>query len=101
MKKLINSLWFARVLLLLIGLLLMLSGLATLLAGDIQYLNYWGGAVFAPLPIALGVCLLVVVFWKWNALNERLPKTKRRGKAARLARQAERTKFPIDEFRKW
>jgi len=100
-KKVLSSIWFGRLFLLLIGLSLLMGGLGTLLAGGLHYLNYWGGAVFAPFAIALGLFVLGVLVFKWRTLNERLPTKKMSSKAARLARKAERTRFPIDDFRKW
>ena len=101
MKKVASSIWAARGAILLVGASLLLSGSREVLSGDLHYSNYWGGAVFAPLAIVIGLFLLVGAIWKWRTLTtpEEQPKLKRR--AARLARKADATKFPIDDYKKW
>jgi hypothetical protein len=96
-----ENIWVGRLFLLLLGLSLVLGGLATLVEGRVNYRNYWGGLVFAPFGIALGSAVLVVLTMRWNTLNQRDRPTKLTGRAARLARKADQTKFPIDTFRKW
>jgi hypothetical protein len=43
-----------------VGLIIFSLGVGALLRGQIEYLNYWGGAVFAPFAILVGVGLIVV-----------------------------------------
>lgn len=78
--------------------LLIFSGIATLLRGKPGYTNYWGGHVFAPLAIVIGLLLLVIVIAKFRRKDEEVPR-KMSGKEKRRARKAEQTKFPIDTFR--
>jgi hypothetical protein len=42
------------------GLTILLLGLGTLLRGHLEYPNYWGGAVFAPFAILVGLLVIVV-----------------------------------------
>lgn len=37
------------------GVLILCFGVATLMKGKLQYPNYWGGPVFAPFAILVGV----------------------------------------------
>ena len=98
MRKLLANTRFSAALLILFAFSLILSSTTDLLRGRLHYGNYWGGPVFAPLAIVLGVFLLYVALFKWGRINERSPKL--RGKAARLARKAEETRFPIDDYDK-
>jgi hypothetical protein len=43
-----------------VGLIIFSLGVGALARGQIEYLNYWGGAVFAPFAILIGVGLVVV-----------------------------------------
>ncbi len=101
MKKIVNSLWAARVMMFLLGTSLVLSGLRDILSGDLHYSNYWGGVVFAPLALLIGLAILAALAWNWNTLTESKEEPKLRGRAARLARKAEETRFPIDDYKKW
>lgn len=49
-----------RVLLILISLLIVLLGVGSLLRGDPNYLNWWGGLVFAPIAIVIGLAGLMI-----------------------------------------
>ena len=66
--------------------------------GELHYGNYWGGAVFAPFAIGCGVLLLAALPFLLRRWNE--PEPELRGKAARLARKAKETRFPIDDYDK-
>lgn len=91
----------SRAVLILLGGALILSGIRAFVVGTLHYRNYWGGAVFAPLAILAGLLLLVLATVKWRKFTEPAEPSKLKGKAARRARQAERTKFPIDDYKKW
>jgi hypothetical protein len=93
--------WIARAVFLVFCVVLMLGGVATLQRGEIHYSNYWGGAVFAPLAIAVGFLLMMLVLFAWQKFGKTAKTPKLKGKAARRARQAEETRFPIDEYKKW
>lgn len=96
--RLRESKWTGRATLLVFGAILVIGGAGTLHEGGFHYSNYWGGAVFAPFAIVIGIALWLILAWNWNTLDKRPPRL--RGKAARLARQAEKTRFPIDDFDK-
>lgn len=94
-KPLHENVWVARACALLFSASLVLAGVAAIVSGDLHYENYWGGRVFGPLAIVFAVLFLVVVLRRDSP-----PGPKLKGRAARLARKAEETKFPIDDFDK-
>ena len=83
--------------LLVIGLLA--GAIRALTAGKLHYANYWGGYVFA--PFVLAIVGIIVAGLAISLLRGEKPPRKLRGKAARKARQAENTTFPIDDYKKW
>lgn len=99
--KIAPSGWLARGVFLLSSIGLILGGVAALSEGRLHYSNYWGGAVFAPLAIVFGLVILAVTTVKWPKFSRPNDAPKLKGKAARLARQAEQAKFPIDDYEKW
>jgi hypothetical protein len=52
-----------------LSLALVLGGTHALLSGDLGYHNYWGGTVFAPFAIAIGVLLLLLAVFAWPRLR--------------------------------
>jgi hypothetical protein len=87
-----------RVVFALVSLSLILLGVRVLLKDGLFYSNYWGGPVFAPLAIAIGIFCCYLVVFRWRKLAERPARLN--GQAARRAqRQAER-RAPIDDFDK-
>ena len=96
-ERLIDREWVGRLVAFLVGGSLIASGLRRLFAGQLHYSNYWGGAVFAPFAIVIGTFLVLLVIFK----RRDRPQEKLRGRAARRERQAEKVKFPIDEYHKW
>jgi hypothetical protein len=97
--KLFDSPHFGRIISLVFSIILITGGVGSLLDGRLHYRNYWGGAVFAPFAIAIGVFWLALILFRWKRLTE--TNQRLRGRAARQARQAERTKFPIDDYHRW
>jgi hypothetical protein len=91
-----DNVWLMRVILFLMGLGLVLGGLRALLGDRLHYRNYWGGIVFAPLGVALGAALLLLLVLKWNRLSEREPELK--GRAARKAAQARNARPAVETF---
>ena len=73
-----------------VAVFLILSGIAHILTGRVSYENYWGGLVFAPFTIVLGVLLLFIGAFRVDRLG-----TVWRDKKGRPVR------FPADDFRKW
>jgi hypothetical protein len=49
-----------------VSILVLGLGIGTLLQGKLQYSNYWGGAVFAPFAVLIGVLgiLAGIVTWR-------------------------------------
>jgi hypothetical protein len=69
---------------------LILCGLAHIVGGRLHYKNYWGGLVFAPLTIAVGVLLLCIAVFRLE-----------RFRSAWRDRKGRPVRFPADDFRKW
>ncbi len=88
----------ARVVMGVVCLSLVLTGLKASLSDDMSYENYWGGVVFGPVAVVVGLFGLVVAVFLWHQVGNS-PK-KLRGRAARKARQAERHRSAIDDFDK-
>ncbi len=53
----------------LLGLLLILQGISWIVRGNLNYQNYWGGIVFAPLAILVGGLFVYLVIFQWNRLG--------------------------------
>jgi hypothetical protein len=82
------------------ALSLIISGGRALKDSQLHYPNYWGGPVFAPLAIALGLLLLVIVIVKWRSLHETGQRL--RGKALRRQQRPPAKQSPIEDFdRPW
>lgn len=103
MRRIFRTWWFGVLVSVTLGLTVVLLGVGALSRGDLHYPNYWGGAVFAPFAIAIGVAFAVVGSWKWRSIvaSEPKPKVKLTRKARRDAERAKRVKFPIDTYKKW
>ena len=41
-------------------------GVLTLVQGELVFSNYWGGVIFAPLGILLGIFILYILWFKWK-----------------------------------
>jgi hypothetical protein len=52
--------------LILMGLMSIAVGARTLLRGRTHYETFWGGAVFAPFAIFIGLLVLIAVFVRWR-----------------------------------
>ena len=79
-KKTGKKRWdIARFVLLYFGFILILMGIVAILKGTWHYLNYWGGLIFAPSAILVGLLLLYIVFFQWEHLNE--PWADKKGRA--------------------
>ena len=51
--------------------LILSLGIVTLLKGKLHYVNYWGGTVFAPVTIVVGLLLLVGIIFKWEKFGKK------------------------------
>jgi len=99
--KALENIWVSRLLAFLFSAALILGGVQATFFGDLHYRNYWGGLVFGPFAILIGLFPLVLVVFKWKTLNGSPPNKKHRGREARRARKAAAVKYPIDDFQKW
>jgi hypothetical protein len=45
------------------------SGIASLSGLGWSYVNYWGGLVFGPALILIGLLLLYAVFFRWDRMQ--------------------------------
>ena len=46
----------------LVACAILMLGLGAILRGGVEYKNWWGGIVFAPFGVFIGVMVLVIVF---------------------------------------
>jgi hypothetical protein len=60
----------SRIVFAFISLFLIALGVGTLLNHRMEYANYWGGMVFAPFVILIGLGLLFVVLFRYDAMLE-------------------------------
>ena len=62
---------FIRFGLVLVALMGIGSGLITLILKDsLFYSNWWGGLVFAPLAVLVGIFFLYIVLFKFDKVNK-------------------------------
>jgi hypothetical protein len=54
----------------LIAMAVITVGIRPLLKEDTSYHNWWGGLVFAPVTIIIGLFLLYLVIFKWGKLSK-------------------------------
>jgi len=76
---------FFKIGLLLAALFLIASSALSILAGKLNYSNYWGGVVFAPVALFIGVLMFIVIL--------------RSGK--RAAPKSELLDSPVKDYHKW
>lgn len=55
----------------LLGAFLAVLGAAHLYAGKPLYTNYWGGVVYAPLVVIIGIMIVAVVLFRWEKFKSR------------------------------
>jgi tellurite resistance protein TehA-like permease len=60
---------FARLGLGFFGTIIILMGLSSIYSGNLNYSNYWGGVVFAPIAIIIGILVLIVVIFRWKTFD--------------------------------
>lgn len=83
----------------LVVLALVAAAIRALAMGEADYTNYWGGRVFA--PFALLIAAFIIGLGIYSYIHGDQPPKKLRGREARKQRQAENTRFPIDDYKKW
>jgi hypothetical protein len=52
------------------SLFLIAFGVAMVLGGKLEWQNYWGGLVFAPVAILFGLLLLYAAIFRWDKMNK-------------------------------
>ena len=72
------------------GSVLILTGILSIITGQLHYLNYWGGLVFAPVAILAGSLAIYIAVYRPGKMD--LPNRDRKGRKIR---------YPVDEYRKW
>jgi hypothetical protein len=98
LKRVIRSQHFDHMMGVFVASILILFGTAALLKRGLGYRNYWGGLVFAPFAIAIGIFILSAVLFRWRKLSQKTVKLK--GRAARRARRAAEYRSTIDDYDK-
>ena len=63
--------FLTRIVLGFFGIILIFIGVSSIYNGILNYSNYWGGIVFAPVAIIMGVLVLVIVTFRWKALHQK------------------------------
>ena len=69
------------------AILIILLGISSFFNGKLNYSNYWGGVVFAPIAIIIGLLLLYIIWFKWKVVEKNENTSYHNSKT--------------DDFRKW
>ena len=77
MKK--NKDLHTRIVLGVFSVIIISMGISAILTGTINYSNFWGGVVFAPIAIIIGTLILIIVTFRWNSTvdSDNKPKKKK------------------------
>jgi uncharacterized membrane protein len=67
-----------RPLLSVFGIILILMGISSILKGNPNYGNFFGGVVFSPVAIIVGVLILIIVTFRWESTGESNSKSNRK-----------------------
>lgn len=63
--------YFVRLVMLLLGLVPITFGISVILKGQYFYSNYWGGVVFGPFAIVVGLIIIfIALFSNWEKLQK-------------------------------
>lgn len=65
---------------------LLISSALSIIAGRLNYNNYWGGVVFAPFAFVIGALMLIIVL---------------RSEKKRSVPTSELLKSPLEDYKKW
>ena len=52
------------------ALLIIFYSIVSLMKEEYYYSNYWGGVVFAPIGIVVGLLVLYIVLFKWKEVEK-------------------------------
>ena len=72
---------FTRIFIGLFGFILIMTGLKNIFYGNQNYSNYWGGIVFAPIAILIGVLVIIITVFRFDSITnskEQSKKSKRK-----------------------
>ena len=58
-----------------------------LVKGELNYSNYWGGVLFAPIGIIVGFLILYIIWFKWKVVEKN--------------KDAFKPKSKMDDYQKW
>jgi len=61
---------FIRASSVLIALAVIATGIRGFVKGSYSYNNWWGGLVFAPITVIVGLFVLYLVVFKWDSLMD-------------------------------
>ena len=81
---------YSKIALIVMALFLILHGTVAIVENRWTYGNYWGGGVFAPVAIVMGVLFIYIVIFRYDAF-----------KKSRVDKKRRTIRFPADDFRKW
>ena len=79
-----------RIALIAVGLLFLMTGIFDIVRGRLFYPNYWGGPVFAPITILVGLLAMIIGIFRFKNLDS--PPREKDGRP---------TKFPGNDWQKW
>ena len=79
MASLLKSTGFQRAVVAVISCVFITLGVGTLFNHAVQYRNWWGGVVFAPFAILIGVGMLVIAILRPKAFTPKKSKSRIRG----------------------
>lgn len=80
----------ARIFAILMCLVLTAQGIVSIYKSEWSYRNYWGGLVFGPIAILIGILLIYLLLFRWDKLQKDI-----------VDKKGREIKFPHDDFRKW
>jgi len=79
------------------ALMLIIPASLRMWLGSFTYSNYWGGRIFTPVGLVVGVLILVIALFRPRVFQRQEPF---HGKAARRAKRAERSRPAVETFHK-
>lgn len=69
------------------ALIIIFYCVASLIKDELNYPNYWGGVVFAPVGIIIGLLVLYIIWFRWKDVEKNEDAFKHNSK--------------MDDFKKW
>lgn len=75
-----------------LSLVLVITGVKYMAEGSIGWSNYWGGLVFPPFAVLVGLLLLYVGMFRWERLIK-APKTDKKGRVRDFFKDDRRKRY--------